>query len=329
MAMHQTLSVASLTGTDSAALSSSQTRRKIDTKNFADMLNNAKKASKEPSKEASLEKKEASTEKKLKGIPLEVRNKGIALIMPQRSCLERVIIQNVALNRNRPVKESAAMRSARRVVRKASQMGNLGKTGSLAAQFESGSDGIAAIGYDRNGGTSYGKYQIASRPGTMAAFLKFLSTEAPDLADKLKAAGPANTGSRRGEMPTVWKEIAEKEPTRFEELQETFIRESHYEPALASVQRMGYDTDDFSAAMKEVLWSTAVQHGAGGAASIFRRAAELLGTTRASEDRLIRQVYALRAGNFASSSADIQAAARQRMEKEKNIALSMAGYKEG
>ena len=48
--------------------------------------------------------------------------------------------------------------------------------GKLAAQFESGSDGIAAVGYDKHGGTSYGKYQIASRVGSMDNFLSFLDT---------------------------------------------------------------------------------------------------------------------------------------------------------
>jgi len=42
--------------------------------------------------------------------------------------------------------------------------------GELSAKFESGKDGIAAIGYDRQGGTSYGKYQIASRVGMMKLF---------------------------------------------------------------------------------------------------------------------------------------------------------------
>ena len=54
--------------------------------------------------------------------------------------------------------------------------------GSLAARFESGSDGVAAIGYDRHGGTSYGKFQLSSRAGTMDSFISFLSKESPDLA---------------------------------------------------------------------------------------------------------------------------------------------------
>ncbi|MBA4357411.1 MAG: hypothetical protein C0405_06760, partial [Desulfovibrio sp.] len=43
--------------------------------------------------------------------------------------------------------------------------------GSMAALFESGDKGAAAIGYDRTGGTSYGTFQISSRAGTMNRFL--------------------------------------------------------------------------------------------------------------------------------------------------------------
>ena len=51
--------------------------------------------------------------------------------------------------------------------------------GSLSAKFESGTEGVAAIGYDRVGGTSYGKYQIASKPGTMDRFLRSWTRRLP------------------------------------------------------------------------------------------------------------------------------------------------------
>jgi hypothetical protein len=73
--------------------------------------------------------------------------------------------------------------------------------GKLAANFESVKDGIAAIGYDRHGGTSYGKYQLSSRAGTMKKFVEFLQTEDPAMAEKLQKAGAANTGGKRGKMP--------------------------------------------------------------------------------------------------------------------------------
>lgn len=198
--------------------------------------------------------------------------------------------------------------------------------GRLSARFESGGEGIAAIGYDRNGGTSYGKYQIASRVGSMKSFLSFLDSEAPDLAQRLRKAGPANTGSRRGGMPDAWRAIAKEQPERFEELQEAFIRESHYKPAMESiVARTGLEADSLSPAMREVIWSTAVQHGPAGAARIFERADDLSGRPEdaAYERRLISNVYKLRAGQFGSSTTQVRQAVRSRFREEQQLALNM------
>ena len=197
--------------------------------------------------------------------------------------------------------------------------------GSLAAQFESGKDGIAAIGYDRVGGTSYGKYQIASRVGSMNGFLSFLDTQAPDIAKRLRDAGPANTGSRRGKMPDVWQQIAAEQPARFEALQEKFIHDSHYAPALDAVTRTaGIDPAKMSPAMQEVLWSTAVQHGPAGAARIFNRAVSKGGLDNMQAERkMIDTVYAIRAEQFGSSTDQVRAAVRNRLRQEKALALAM------
>ena len=68
--------------------------------------------------------------------------------------------------------------------------------------------------------------------------------------------------------------------------------------------------------MREVIWSTAVQHGPAGAARIFDRADDLSGkpTDPAYERKLISNVYKLRAG---------QAAVHNRFRQEKTLALNM------
>lgn len=258
--------------------------------------------------------------KRARGIELGDRTTGIALDAGQRQTLERA-----ADNRERRAEGVGTVsRAARKATRTAHDGAELGK---LAARFESGSEGVSAIGYDRVGGTSYGKYQIASRPGSMDSFLKFLDENDPDIASRLRAAGPANTGNTKGEMPTVWREIASENPERFEDLQEQFIQESHYQPALDAVRRAGYNTREFSTAMKEVLFSTAVQHGAAGATRIFSQAAENVGLNPGSqkqqEKAIISEVYTLRADRFESSTPQIQAAARERMRTEGMMALAM------
>lgn len=209
--------------------------------------------------------------------------------------------------------------------------------GNLAAKFESGSDGIAAIGYDRKGGTSYGKYQIASRVGTMRAFLDYLQEKAPDLAKRLESAGPANTGGRNGGMPSEWRKIASEDPARFEVLQSDFIRTSHFEPAMQAIESAtGVSFDGMPPALQEVLFSTAVQHGPAGATRIVSQAlkrvdAERLQSKAGRPDRntqktgeqLITHIYNLRAGQFMSSTSRVQSAVRNRLKQEMREALQM------
>ena len=197
--------------------------------------------------------------------------------------------------------------------------------GRLSARYESGSRGAAAVGYDRNGGTSYGTYQISSRQGTFARFLAFLDGEEPALADRLRRAGPADTGGTRGAVPTEWKAIAAEQPERFEALQEAFIRDSHYDPALQGV-REALGLDDLSPALQEVLWSTAVQHGPTGARRLFGRAAAEIaasGGDPRDEAALIDAVYTLRKGQFASSTPGVRDAVHSRFDDERRQALAM------
>lgn len=62
--------------------------------------------------------------------------------------------------------------------------------GMLAGAFESPSKGMDSIGWDERGGTSYGRFQFASRSGIMDSFVKYLRTcdaKANALADRLEA----------------------------------------------------------------------------------------------------------------------------------------------
>jgi hypothetical protein len=206
--------------------------------------------------------------------------------------------------------------------------------GFLAAKFESGEEGISAIGYDSKGGTSYGNYQIASRVGTMSAFLDYLASRAPDIASRLKAAGPANTGGRSGKMPAEWRKIAVEDPTRFESLQSDFIRTSHFEPALQAIAAAtGVAFEKLPSAYQEVLFSTAVQHGASGATRIVSQALQRVEantlhnqqspSARKAGEQLISQIYHLRAGQFASSTSRVQASVRNRLKQEMREAIQM------
>ena len=206
--------------------------------------------------------------------------------------------------------------------------------GALSAMFESGSRGIAAIGYDRNGGTSYGKYQLSSKAGSMDQFIKFLSTEEPEFAERLKKAGPSNTGGRGGKMPQAWKELASEQPERFAELQQQFIGDTHFKPAMDKIKsQTGLEEKDFSPAMLEVVFSTAVQHGVNAAGRIIGRALETVGLDKLrsddnkevmqAEQEVIRGVYKNRSRQFVSSTEQVREAVQGRLQTEMNMALNM------
>lgn len=198
--------------------------------------------------------------------------------------------------------------------------------GRLAARFESGSLGVEAVGYDPGGGTSYGLYQIASRTGTMERFLDFLAVHEPRWAQRLKAAGPADTGGSDGAMPRVWKAIARENPERFAQLQQAFIRQTHYEPARRAVEdATGLDLGKASRAVQEVLWSASVQHGPGRAADMFIRALKSQGLrgTAVDEAALIHAVYRDRGRSSRIFSGSLREALLRRFQEEKIMALAM------
>jgi hypothetical protein len=200
------------------------------------------------------------------------------------------------------------------------------RAGLLSAQYESNNE-IDCIGYDRCGGTSYGQFQIASKTGTMDSFIKFLEGAAPDIANRLKAAGPADTGGKTGRMPAVWKELAAKDPQRFEALQHEFIRITNYAPAAKSiVLTTGVDVTKRSYALREVLWSTAVQHGPGGAERIFSRAMDKAEASASSQDfdkALIEEVYRIRGQKFFRHTKRVREAVQSRFKDEKSTALAL------
>lgn len=198
--------------------------------------------------------------------------------------------------------------------------------GRLSAQYESNCE-IDCIGYDSRGGTSYGQYQIASRTGTMDYFIRFLEDKAPDMAARLKDAGPADTGGRTGRMPTVWKQIAAADPRRFEALQHEFIRANNYAPAAKSlVLTTGLDVTKRSYALREVLWSTAVQHGPYGAERIFSQAIDKAEAAPRGQDfdkAVIEEVYRLRSQKFFRHNKRVREAVQSRFRDEKTTAIAL------
>ncbi len=124
----------------------------------------------------------------------------------------------------------------------------------------------------------------------------------------------------------AWKAIASKEPEHFARLQHNYIQNSHYVPAVSKVEKAtGLDIANKSAAVQDVLWSTAVQHGSGGATNVFKNA----GITPGMSDReIIIRVYAERSKDngkkyFKNSSESVRNSVVKRFKTELQDALKL------
>jgi hypothetical protein len=133
------------------------------------------------------------------------------------------------------------------------------------------------------------------------------------------AAGPADSG-KDGKFAQEWKSLAKE--GKLGDSEHKFIKATHYDKAMtglgdATLQEM----ISKSGALQEVMWSTSVQHGAGGAKKIFESAFQ----KGMSEEELIKSVYASRAKKFGSSTAQVQASVQARFVDEQSRALAMVG----
>lgn len=201
-------------------------------------------------------------------------------------------------------------------------------SGRLSALFESGDHGVRAIGWDTRGGTSYGKYQMSSRMGTLDRFIVFLHERTPQWAQRLAAAGDGDTGGVLGSMPREWKRIAAEDPVRFERLQDSFIHSQYYSPTVLAISaETGLDVNAHPAVMREVLWSTAVLHGPTGGAEIFIEAARRVRGQpgRCYNRALLEEVFRERERRIVRSGNPKEDVLRRRLEMEKELALAMLG----
>jgi len=197
--------------------------------------------------------------------------------------------------------------------------------GSLSSKYESrGNPG--AIGYDTTGGWSYGTYQIAAKTGAMDDFMNYAKSAHPDIHSKLQAAGGAAAAKQGTDtFKQTWKSVMGTAAGN--KAQHGFGVQLYFTPAAAKVKRnTGIDVTTRSKTVQDVLWSTAIQHGNGGASKIFKKAVERTGSSNPSDDALIRAVYDERGANngqryFGKSKPNVRAGVVNRFKNEKADAL--------
>lgn len=179
------------------------------------------------------------------------------------------------------------------------------KLGKLSERYESGGRGPGTVspGKADPGGVSYGTYQLASKVGTLDAFLE---AEGKSWADRLTGAPGSAAFSNN------WRAVAADEPDAFGEAQHAFIERTHYRKAVDIVlSQTGLDLDSRHQAIREATWSVAVQHG--GAAGILsdaiRKTDQLLPRQDEAYDRnLLEAIYDVRSSYVRKVAARSDAA---------------------
>lgn len=190
-----------------------------------------------------------------------------------------------------------------------------GGLGSLSAKYESrGNPGTIANNKGDIGGKSYGTYQLTVNSGSAQKFADWY--------------GGSLKGKKAGTVAfdKAWRAEASKNPAKFAQAQHEYIKKTYYAPAVTAVKKAtGVDVTKYPKAVQDVLWSTAVQHGVGGANTIFKRAGIKPGM---SAKEIINRVYNERSKvnvYFKSSSPSIRNSVKKRFEQERKDALRMLG----
>ncbi|MGE6763737.1 LysM peptidoglycan-binding domain-containing protein [Corallococcus interemptor] len=202
-----------------------------------------------------------------------------------------------------------------------------GELGSLSRKYEARGPGTVSTGKGDKGGVSYGSYQFASANGSAQSFVNSLKKTNPDYYKALSGSKPGSA-----EFSSAWKQLAAKDPKGFDKAQHDYIKATHYDPGAANIKKAtGIDLDKRSAALRDVAWSTSVQHGPGKADDIFKKALAGRDPAKVSDEQLIKDIYAERGRtnasgtlvHFSGNSKEVQKGVANRFKSEAKDALAM------
>jgi hypothetical protein len=128
----------------------------------------------------------------------------------------------------------------------------------------------------------------------------------------------------------VWKEIAKEDREGFLKLQRDYAKLMYYDAAVLFIKsNYGLDVNTRSAALQNVIWSTAIQHGP--TAPVFGPAISAAGGKTASDLKLINAIYDERSKvdrfgvpmYFYGCKPDVQQGVLIRFANERQDALNM------
>lgn len=200
-------------------------------------------------------------------------------------------------------------------------------SGVISEKYESsGNPGAISSGVGDAGGKSYGAWQLSSTAGSLHSFLQWLMDQKNDFYNILNNAYIADANTYGTNFDTAWRQIANDHYDEFYQLQHRYIKISYYNSLVNRLVGIGnFDKLLTSFAVRNVLWSTAVQHGVTGAYNLINR----LVIDVNDKFKFINDIYAERSKveiYFPSCSPDVQQSVINRFIKEQNDADRIYEY---
>ena len=166
--------------------------------------------------------------------------------------------------------------------------------GSLSAKYESNGNPATISGGGDMGGVSYGAYQFSSNYGVPLTFAEWCITskEGVSTGERLKSAYALDKNTYGENFNSEWKKIAQESPEAFLLLQHNFTKARFYDVMVSKLEAYfdGFDVDNYTIALKNVIWSRAVQNGMN--SDVIIKAFENIGGFKNQpEDVLIKAIY--------------------------------------
>ena len=130
--------------------------------------------------------------------------------------------------------------------------------GDLSKKYESnGNPGTISSGYGDAGGKSYGMYQFSSTMGVVDNYVKWLRDKGYWFGEEL---AKYTVGSSY--FDDAWRFLANSDNRGdFERSQHDYAKVIYYDRACSILADAGYHIEKHSKAMKDVVWSRAIQYG--------------------------------------------------------------------
>lgn len=189
--------------------------------------------------------------------------------------------------------------------------------GDTSRKYEVGKGGPATVSSGKGdyGGVSYGTYQLSSKMGTCAAFVKRMGyTQYFGFAEP----GTAN-------FSALWK-TAPEYYSNFGADQHEFIKITHYDPQIEHLKKNGIDLSKRGPAVQDSIWSTSVQFG--GATNLIVKALKGVDVNKMSDIELVSAIQDYKIANnsvlFKSSSPAVRSSTLTRAKNEKADLIRLA-----